>query len=426
MSFEATLDEEVDEDGEPGEREEERHDAVAEDQLVDRGSLGLGDGRIDQVLDKVSLPGDEGREVGGTHDGERAHARGENRHEERDREHPGDVPHQEEREQQGECAEEDQQRKVEPYGELLLDEVVGHRHRESDQPDDPGRDVESERVHPADPLHHHRDDEGDRDHDHAVGVPLPGQRERSERDAREDGPFHRAAFRTDERADRGDVLSGVAVIFDPTSTSDRLDGTDVRIDDNEDDESVKRKIVRIPEDRGVDVPAQEREDDRRDEPRPSARDLSADQVDREDAERGPERGLQVQEPGARHDGVPAEERGEDDPEDRVHPVEQRLSGVDRSDRELEERVVDQIRMVEDDVLHHPGVVVGVRAAGVGEERSPLGNDRIGPDGPEREGDPERGEKNRHRPAVTVPPSGRCRFHARPALRAGGARDLGGV
>ena len=103
------------------------------------------------------------------------------------------------------------------------------------------------------------------DHHHTVGVSLPGQRERAKGDAREDRPFHRAAFRAQERSDRGDVLAGMAVFLDPASTSDRFDGPDVQIDDDENDERVEGEVVRVPEDRGVDVAAQEWEDDRRDE-----------------------------------------------------------------------------------------------------------------------------------------------------------------
>ena len=86
--------EKVDEDRHAGERKEEGDDAVADDQGVDRRGLRLGDGRVDQRLREVSLPGDDVRKVGRFEEEEERRRAEHEEEKRRDREYPRNVPQQ--------------------------------------------------------------------------------------------------------------------------------------------------------------------------------------------------------------------------------------------------------------------------------------------------------------------------------------------
>src|SRR5208282_5082564 len=349
VPLEPVTDQQEDEQGDAREREEERDDAVPDHQRIDGRRLGLRDRRVDEVLHEVALPRDHVGEVPWEDHFEEDRRAADEQDQRRDREDPRHISHQEERKEDGQRSEEQQDRNVEEQRQVALHEVVRGGHREGDQTDDPSRGVEAERVDLTDPLDQHRDQDADPDHNHAVRVTLPGQGERPQADTGEDAPLHRRPFRPQEGSDAGDVLAGLRVALDVAPRADGLDRTQVRVHDDQNEERVEREIVRVPEGGGIYVRAQEREDERGNQAHAATADLSSDQVDGKHSERGPERGLEVEEPRGGGDGVTAERGGEEHPQDRVHPVEQRLSRVDRSDRESEHRVPDEVAMVQNDV-----------------------------------------------------------------------------
>ena len=177
--------------------------------------------------------------------------------------------------------------------------VVRDGHREADEADDPRVDVESERIDRrirSTIMAKNEEDHDDRDGER---VPLPRQRQRPEAHPGEDRPLHRRAFGPVERTQGARGSAAGADSPRPTDAmAGGLDRPEVAVDGDEDEERVEAEVVRVAERRRIDVRHHQGVEERRDDTDPLGRDLLADEVDREDSQRGPERALELEEPGA--------------------------------------------------------------------------------------------------------------------------------